>query len=120
MVKKRNLLLFYLNLNKSSIFVVIYVFSPGKNLKYIKGLNVDLNKLNDSVCIEANVTSFSRVDSFKNKEYLKGYPRYYFSNNNTMKRVMDEKDSSLYVHKSFTNSKTRIPFLSFSKKNRKD
>lgn len=72
--------------------------------------------MNDSVCIEANATSFSRVDSFKNKEYLKGYPRYYFSNNNTMKRVMDEKDSSLYVHKSFTNSKTRIPFLSFSKK----
>lgn len=94
----------------------LYVFFPGKNLKYIKGLNVDLNKLNDSVCIEANATSFSRVDSFKNKEYLKGYPRYYFSNNNTMKRVMDEKDSSLYVHKSFTNSKTRIPFLSFSKK----
>lgn len=94
----------------------LYVFFSGKNLKYLKALSIDLTNFNESLKIEANATSFTRADAFKNKDDIKGYPRYYFSNNSTMKRVMDDEDSSLYVHKSFSNSKTRIPFISFSKK----
>lgn len=94
-----------------------YLFLPGKKLKYLKALQIDIACSDEVVRLEAFATTFTRVDAFKSQNSLKGLPKYSFSVNQTMKRALDGANgANLYVHKSVSDTKTRIPFLNFSEK----
>ncbi len=97
-----------------------FVFLPSKNMKEIKAVQMDFSSLGEKLKLDCIATTFYRDDKFLNDSKIKNYPHYEVSVHNTLKRVFYQNSKKhYYVHKSVFNSKTRINFMDFSKKNYK-
>ncbi len=94
----------------------LYITQPkwiAKNYKTFKALNINVDQ---ELHLTAEATTFTRTDCFTNKNILKDYPRYSFSNKNfSLKRCLDKELDNTYIRKSLFGKKAEIVYFDFSK-----
>ena len=95
----------------------LYITNPvwiPKNRNTFKALSITVDQ---TMCIIAEATTFTKLALFPNKKSLLNYPKYDFSNkNNALKRVLHSETEEVYVRKSLFGDKAEIPFFEFSTK----
>ena len=94
-----------------------YVTNPSwmvKNKNTFKALNINVDQ---SLCLIAEASTFTKLCLFPNKKVLFDYPKYDFSNKNGgLKRVLHPDNDNVYIRKSLFGVKAEIPFFEFSSK----
>ena len=94
-----------------------YVTNPSwmaKNRNTFKALSINVDQ---SLCLIAEASTFTKLCLFPNKKALLNYPKYDFSNKNGgLKRVLRPDNENVYIRKSLFGVKAEIPFFEFSSK----
>ena len=94
-----------------------YVTNPlwiAKNRNTFKALNINIDQ---SLCVIAEASTFTKLSLFPNKKALFDYPKYDFSNKNgSLRRVLHPENDDVYIRKTLFGVKAEIPFFEFSPK----
>ena len=94
-----------------------YVTNPSwmsKSRNTLKALNINVDQ---SLCLIAEASAFTKLCLFPNKKALLNYPKYDFSNKNGgLKRVLRPDNENVYIRKSLFGVKAEIPFFEFTSK----
>lgn len=94
-----------------------YITNPSwmaKNRNTFKALAINVDQ---SLCLIAEASTFTKISLFSNKKALFDYPKYDFSNKNGgLKRILRPDNDNVYIRKSLFGVKAEIPFFEFSPK----
>ena len=92
-----------------------YITNPSwvaKNRNTFKALAINVDQ---SLCLIAEASTFTKLSLFPNKKALFDYPKYDFSNKNGgLKRILRPDNENVYIRKSLFGVKAEIPFFEFS------